>query len=217
MNKYKKNAIIIGISILLTFAITSAIHLFMKNAYKDIKTELSEDANYEEELNAILRNKSKETLTLEEIDYEEYKHLKENKESFLLYIGRKTCPDCKMFDEILKNVQIESSMKYLSTQKYKDAISNDEPDAQKEYDDFKSNIGYDFIPYVCAVKEGVVISEFDFEFPENLSELTEEEKTTFSNDVCNRFIRWLVENQNIIQETSAVIDEEACPIDERCE
>ena len=185
-------------------------------------TSLSEKDKYIQELEEILKEQEKEEentgLSIDEIKYEDYKVLLENKESFILYVGRSTCPDCERFEPVLKSIQFKSEIKHIDTQPYKDAIVNEEENAQENYDSFKNEIGYEWIPYVCAVKEGKIISEFDFKFPENFSELSEEEATKYVEDMHSRFVKWLVEYQNQIYKTDMeIIDEDACEIDTRCD
>ena len=185
-------------------------------------TSLSEKDKYIQELEEILAEQEKEKenigLSIEEIKHEDYKVLLENKESFILYVGRSTCPDCERFEPVLDSIQFKSEIKHIDTQSYKDAITNEEDGAQDAYDSFKSDVGYEWIPYVCAIKDGQVISEFDFEFPEKFSDLSKEDATAYIEDMHSRFVKWLVEYQNQIYQTDMeIIDEDACEIDTRCD
>ena len=119
---------------------------------------------------------------------------------------------------MLDSIQFKSEIKHIDTQSYKDAITNEEDGAQDAYDSFKSDVGYEWIPYVCAIKDGQVISEFDFEFPEKFSDLSKEDATAYIEDMHSRFVKWLVEYQNQIYQTDMeIIDEDACEIDTRCD
>lgn len=186
------------------------------------KTAFNEKDKYIQELEDILKKQEEEKqnvgLTIEEITYEKYKKLLEDKSSFILYVGRSTCPDCERFEPVLDTIQFQSEIKHLDTQAYKDAITNEEENAQEEYDAFKADVNYEWIPYVCAVKDGEKISEFDFQFPEKFSELSQEEADAYIEDMHTRFVDWLVEYQNQIYQTNyEIVDEDACEIDTRCD
>ena len=159
-----------------------------------------------------------EKLTIKDITYQEYKDMIGNKMSFVLYVGRDTCSDCKMFHYALDKIDFQSVIYRLNTQEYKDAIDSGEESAQEEYDGFKSDVGYDFIPYVCAVKQGKKYASFAFQFPERISELTEEEKQDYREDMSVRFVKWLVKYQAEIYDADYEVDDNgACGINERCE
>ncbi len=186
------------------------------------KTAFNEKDKYMQELEDILKKQEEKKqnggLVIEEISHEEYKKLLEDKSSFILYVGRSTCPDCERFEPVLDTIQFQSEIKHLDTQAYKDAITNEEENAQENYDAFKSEVNYEWIPYVCAVKDGEKISEFDFQFPEKFSELSQEEADAYIEDMHTRFVDWLVEYQNQIYQTDyEIVDEDACEIDTRCD
>lgn len=75
----------------------------------------------------------------------------ENKESFVLYLGRKTCPHCRKFSPILR----EFNILYGNKLNYYDIES---PDLDKDAKVFLSKLQIPGVPAVLYVKEGKVVN-----------------------------------------------------------
>lgn len=75
----------------------------------------------------------------------------ENKESFVLYLGRKTCPHCRKFSPILR----EFNILYGNKLNYYDIES---PDLDKDAKVFLSKLKIPGVPAVLYVKEGKVVN-----------------------------------------------------------
>jgi hypothetical protein len=75
----------------------------------------------------------------------------ENKETFVLYLGRKTCPHCRKFSPILK----EFNILYGNKLNYYDIES---PDLDKDAKVFLSKLHIPGVPAVLYVKEGKVVN-----------------------------------------------------------
>ena len=75
----------------------------------------------------------------------------ENKETFVLYLGRKTCPHCRKFSPILK----EFNILYGNKLNYYDIQS---PDLDKDAKVFLSKLHIPGVPAVLYVKEGKVVN-----------------------------------------------------------
>ena len=75
----------------------------------------------------------------------------ENKETFVLYLGRKTCPHCRKFSPILK----EFNILYGNKLNYYDIES---ADLDKDAKVFLSKLKIPGVPAVLYVKEGKVVN-----------------------------------------------------------
>ena len=75
----------------------------------------------------------------------------ENKETFVLYLGRKTCPHCRKFSPILR----EFNVLYGNKLNYYDIES---PDLDKDAKVFLSKLKIPGVPAVLYVKEGKVVN-----------------------------------------------------------
>ena len=75
----------------------------------------------------------------------------ENKETFVLYLGRKTCPHCRKFSPILR----EFNTLYGNKLNYYDIQS---PDLDKDAKVFLSKLQIPGVPAVLYVKEGKVVN-----------------------------------------------------------
>ena len=75
----------------------------------------------------------------------------ENKETFVLYLGRKTCPHCRKFSSVLR----EFNTLYGNKLNYYDIES---PDLDKDGKVFLSKLQIPGIPAVLYVKEGKVVN-----------------------------------------------------------
>ena len=75
----------------------------------------------------------------------------ENKETFVLYLGRKTCPHCRKFSPILRefNILYENKLNYYDIES---------PDLDKDAKVFLSKLKIPGVPAVLYVKEGKVVN-----------------------------------------------------------
>ena len=85
-------------------------------------------------------------LTMKEI-YSKF----ENKDTFVLYLGRKTCPHCRKFSLVLR----EFNVLYGNKLNYYDIES---PDLDKDAKIFLSKLQIPGVPAVLYVKEGKVVN-----------------------------------------------------------
>ena len=85
-------------------------------------------------------------LTMKEI-YSKF----ENKDTFVLYLGRKTCPHCRKFSLVLR----EFNVLYGNKLNYYDIES---PDLDKDAKVFLSKLQIPGVPAVLYVKEGKVVN-----------------------------------------------------------
>ena len=75
----------------------------------------------------------------------------ENKDTFVLYIGRKTCPHCRKFSSVLR----EFNTLYRNKLNYYDIGS---PDLDKDGKVFLSKLQIPGVPAVLYVKEGKIVN-----------------------------------------------------------
>ncbi len=75
----------------------------------------------------------------------------ENKDTFVLYIGRKTCPHCRKFSSVLR----EFNTLYRNKLNYYDIES---PDLDKDGKVFLSKLQIPGVPAVLYVKEGKIVN-----------------------------------------------------------
>jgi len=84
--------------------------------------------------------------TYTEITYDEYSKMIENKETFILFMGRESCPHCTEFkptiEKIVKKYQIE--VKYLDVSKL----------SSTEHSILKNKTFIENIPYTVFINEG---------------------------------------------------------------
>ena len=75
----------------------------------------------------------------------------ENKETFVLYLGIKTCPHCRKFSPILRefNILYENKLNYYDIES---------PDLDKDAKVFLSKLKIPGVPAVLYVKEGKVVN-----------------------------------------------------------
>lgn len=85
--------------------------------------------------------------SIEEITFEDYTEMVENKESFILFIGSRTCSHCAEFkitlEEVIENYNVDF--------KYLDISQLDE----EEKKDFSKSINFEGTPTTVFLEEGV--------------------------------------------------------------
>ncbi|MBP3920534.1 MAG: thioredoxin fold domain-containing protein [Bacilli bacterium] len=104
-------------------------------------------------LTIILTGCGKKITTYDEIDYEKYKKMMENKETFSLVVGSSTCSHCSMFkgtmEKFISNYQI--NVKYIDISKL----------SEEDYKLFMSEIGVKSTPTTVFVKDGKQTSVYN--------------------------------------------------------
>ncbi|MDD4036224.1 MAG: thioredoxin family protein [Bacilli bacterium] len=126
--KQKKTIIYIAIA-----AIILALSIIVYTQNKDIKTADKNVSKY-----------------LKEINYTELKNLLTQKETFVLYIGNESCPNCNNYlprlIDVIKEYKIE--VKYLNTNKL----------SLKEKPEFEKDIYITGVPTTIFINDGEEIS-----------------------------------------------------------
>lgn len=96
---------------------------------------------------------SKGLTTYKEIDYNTYKEMIENKESFILFIGSSECSHCKDYEitlnEVIKKYHVE--VNYLNLLDLSD----------KQLNEFKSQISFSGTPTTIFIENGEETSHYN--------------------------------------------------------
>lgn len=120
------------------------------------------------------------------IEYEEIKEKNESKKTYVLYIGRSDCNDCKLFEEYLnKNSDYylkDSNIYYLDIKKYKDNEKNNDI-----YQYIKSSYALKWVPTVYFIVAGRIIDSFSYLDKEYHKTETEEVKNKIQKEYNDRF------------------------------
>ncbi|MDD4075451.1 MAG: thioredoxin family protein [Eubacteriales bacterium] len=131
------------------------------------------------------------------VTYDKVKAMIDGGETFLLYIGRDTCPQCKLFSPNLETALEEAALQtpqyYFYTQDYETAINNRAEGAQEQWDGIKAELGIRGTPSLLFFKEGKQSSfeSFNTLFPEFAKS---PEEFAESNRKCVEALRaWLTE------------------------
>lgn len=132
------------------------------------------------------------------VTYDKVEEMIENGETFLLLIGRDTCPQCKLFSPNLETVLGEDALQipqyYFYTQDYETAINNREEGAQEKWDGVKASLGIRGTPSLLLFQDGKTSSfeSFNTLFPDTAKS---PEEFAASNQTCVEALRaWLVEH-----------------------
>lgn len=104
---------------------------------------------------------------MHEITYDQLQTKLDSEESFVLYIGRPDCGDCKEFEPILTSYLEENEgtyIYYLNIKAFRDAAKKE--DASQEEKDFYENIreklDFNWTPTLKFVNKGETISEYTY-------------------------------------------------------
>ena len=135
--KNRKGIFILAIMILVVFGIYS-----QKN--KEKESENREIKNYESRISHF-----------DEITDQEFLN-DNNKLSGYVYVGRKTCPSCRIFLEVITRISLENDikMKYFDTDKYRDS---------KYYKEILDKYKIEQVPDFLLVKKDGAFERFDQE------------------------------------------------------
>ncbi len=132
------------------------------------------------------------------VTYEQVRKKMESGEAFLLYIGRDTCPQCRLFTPNLTSVLAQAALQtpqcYFYTQAYETAINNRAEGAQETWDDVKAALGIRGTPSLLYFKDGksTAFDAFNTLFPE-LAKSQEEYEA--SNRKCAEALKaWLIQH-----------------------
>ncbi len=132
------------------------------------------------------------------VTYDKVEEMIENDETFLLYIGRDTCPQCKLFSPNLETALGEAALQipqyYFYTQSYETAINNREEGAQETWDGVKAALGIRGTPSLLLFKDGKTSSfeSFNTLFPDTAKS---PEEFAASNQKCVEALRaWLADH-----------------------
>lgn len=102
---------------------------------------------------ALLLTGCKFGKTYDEIDYEQYTHMIEKKDSFILFIGSSECSHCIAYKKTLAKVikEYDVDVKYLDLSKMSD----------KENNEFKSKISFTGTPTTIFIEKGEEKSHYN--------------------------------------------------------
>ncbi len=113
-------------------------------------------------------------------NFEEVEKFFENKNSFILYVGRSDCSDCILFEEELDNIPIpeETTFVKLDIKKYRDLANSDDatPENIAYYNKIKDFFKLSWTPTIYYVEEGKITLEYQY-LDENYHSLSESEKS----------------------------------------
>lgn len=133
------------------------------------------------------------------INYEDVLSKIENKEEFILYIGRDSCIDCRAFipslKKVVKKYPPSVPMYYLYTQSYKTAINNKEENAQKIWDDLKATLDISGTPSLIYYGKNGEGHKFTGYVSSDYFKMTEEEKKVARDDVSDMLEQWFANNK----------------------
>lgn len=112
--------------------------------------------------------------------YEELKEKQNNKETFVVYIGRQTCPYCAILTPVLEEkkefVSSEVSFYYFNVINYKQAILDEVEGAQERWDSLKEEVGFTYIPCILYYKDGKLENGFYSFLGKDYSQCEDEQK-----------------------------------------
>ena len=135
---------------------------------------------------------------LEIISYEEVQKKRDNKEQFVLYVGRDSCRDCRAFmpsyEKVTSKYPVNIPVYYLYTQNYKSAINNGEENAQQIWDDLKADLNIEGTPSLIYYVGDGTERQFHGFADETYFDMTEEEKAKKREDVADVLEQWFADN-----------------------
>ena len=116
-------------------------------------------------INSIQKNTQIQDITV--VDFVTVQEMIQNEESFILYIGRDDCLDCRNFEPILKEYLKKndgSYIYYLDIKKIrKDAISNDATTKQiKLYEQLQKTLDFDWTPTIHYYDQGKITKSYEY-------------------------------------------------------
>lgn len=98
------------------------------------------------------------------LSYEDYEEKIAQGETFMVYIGRATCPYCKVLTTVLEKekgkIQSQMPFYYFNVIWYKQAILDKKAGAEEKWNTIKKEIGFQYIPCILYYKEGKLESSF---------------------------------------------------------
>lgn len=135
---------------------------------------------------------------LQILDYAQVMEKIGSGESFILYVGRDTCPQCRLFSPNLEKGVIDAGLNtpvyYFYVESYHIAQENDESGAQEKWESDSASIGFQGTPALLYFDKGIGVT-FDFFnnlFPEDAKS---QEEFDESNRLCLEALKnWIAEN-----------------------
>ena len=189
---------------LLTYFVPGTIYSVSSgviDAFKEVPTADSE--TYEEDYNSLLQKWLYSKMIgvdyhgLDTITYEEILNKIEEKETFLVYIGRDSCKYCKIFTPIMTTILEESNLQtpiyYFFTQEYKNKINEEVSGAQEEWDAIKSRLGIEYTPSFIFYKNGEPTYYESF-LEDDYLEASDKDKLVIEEHTKKQFKAFLLEN-----------------------
>lgn len=130
------------------------------------------------------------TNKIKSITFDEYKQMINSKETFIVYVGRSDCQDCKLFDEYIEKLIIPENIKFvkMDIKKYRDQSKKKNTSANESdiYTNIKKTFNLSWVPTIYKIKGGNIISKFQYLDSEYHS-LNEEDKTQRKKYYENNF------------------------------
>lgn len=150
----------------------------------------------------LIQRAKEETHGLQVISYKSYQEKQQDKETFLVYIGRDTCSYCRLLTPELEQIKgrIKVPFYYFNCITYREAIKEGQEHAQEEWDEIKEEVGFTYIPCLFYYEKGMQQATFKhFIDKEYFNMPTREERMKFLQQANKRFETWLLENNLIDQ------------------
>ncbi len=104
---------------------------------------------------------------IQEIDYQQLTNKIDNKESFIIYIGRPDCLDCVEFTPILETFLSKNQgmyVYYVNIKTYRDNAMKPEASMQEIefYENLKEQLQYDWTPTLQFISNGAIIDSYEY-------------------------------------------------------
>lgn len=127
--------------------------------------------------------------------YEAFQDKLSQKETFLIYIGRQTCPFCRVLAPVLEkekgSIKDEVPFCYFNVIDYKQAIIDKKEGAQERWEHIKDEIGFTYIPCILYYKEGKLEQGFyEFVGDSYMDTEDEDEKAEMVKEATVKLEEW---------------------------
>ena len=142
----------------------------------------------------IEKDFSKEQII--EVDYEKIQQMIDNKDDFVLYIGRPDCNDCKEFEPYLKKYLKNNKgvyLYYFNTKKYRD-LANDENASQENkdfYEKLYDELEFSWTPTLKFIYHGEFEDTYTYLDKDYYSISDKEEKKKKKQDYIDKLTDWM--------------------------
>lgn len=101
----------------------------------------------------------------EEISVDKFNELKDQKQNFVIYIGRDDCNDCLSFEptfhEVIKNNNYEKDIKYVNVKEIR-------KQSKEGWKEFKENNHFDQTPVIIHYEHGKIVDKIEWDAEKGL-------------------------------------------------